>query len=181
MFLSSRTLLVVILIAASLVAKSAAKSAWALPNLELRNLSEAEQRREFNRILVEVFSEARVMHGHRSVPIPRTDINRMQAIAWCESRGRPHVEPDGELMRNRTGSFVGFLQVAHRVHQPEIQRLLYEEGRDVLGDVREYVHFTLFLYLADRRAGGDGFRPWPACRERTQVRRSPRLEVAEAQ
>ncbi len=163
MFLRSRTLLVAALIAANLVVTSAARSAWALPNEELRELSEAEQRREFNRILAEVYTEAAV---------PRAHIERMQAIAWCESRGRPHVEPDGELMRNRTGSFVGFLQVAYRVHWPEIQRLLDEEGRDVLGDVREYVHFTLYLYRADRRAGGDGFRPWPHCRTNTVTPRS---------
>jgi len=152
-----RTLLAAILIATSLVAKSIATSAWALPNHQLATLSEEEQRREFNRILVEVFSEARIQVGGRLVPIPRTDINRMRAIAWCESRGHRHVEPNGELMQNRTGSFVGLLQVAHHVHQEEIQRLLHEEERDVLGDVRQYIRFTLHLYLTDRRAGGDGF------------------------
>ncbi len=180
MFLRSRTLLVAALIAASLVVTSVARSAWALPNEELRQLSEVEQRREFTRILVEVFSEARVRQGRRLVPIPRADINRMQAIAWCESRGRRHVEPNGELMRNRSGSFAGLLQVADRVHQEEIQRLLHEEERDVLGDVREYVRFTLHLYIVDRQAGGDGFRPWPRCREMTMPRRLERTEIAQA-
>jgi hypothetical protein len=160
----NRTLLAAILIATSLVAKSIATSAWALPNHKLTTLNEEQQRSEFNRVLAEVFSEARVPEAH---------ITRMQAIAWCESRGRRHVEENGELMRNRTGSFVGFLQVAHRVHQPEIERLLQEEERDVLGDVREYVRFALWLYEVDRRRGGDGFRPWPACRERTMPRPRP--------
>jgi len=181
MFLK-RTLLVVMLIAASLVAKSATKSAWAMPNSSLAHLSESEQRQEFNRLLAEEFSKARIQQSRRLVPIPDSDILRMQAIAVCESRGRPHVEKNGELMRNRNGSFVGFLQVAHRVHQHEIQRRLHEEGRDVLGNVREYIRFNLYLYLTDRQAGGDGFRPWPTCRNHTMPRRhrQPVMEVAES-
>jgi hypothetical protein len=159
-----RTLLVVALIAANLVATSATKSAGAMPNAAFAHLSEAEQRHQFNRMLAEVFSKAHVPVAH---------ITRMQAIAWCESRGRPHVLPTGDLMRNQSGAFVGFLQVAYRVHAQAINRLRHEAGMDVLQDVHAYIYFTLSLYQDDRRRGGNGFRPWPACAQKTQAMARP--------
>lgn len=152
MLLLKRTLLVSVLIVASLVTPSTATSAWAMPNESLRQLSEAEQRTILNRIILEVF--------------PRGAAARMQAIAWCESRGR-HVVANGSLLRNHSGTFYGALQVAWHVHQRDIERLEHEQHMQVRANLRDYVRFNLILYHQDKKRGGDGFRPWPRCRERT--------------
>lgn len=161
--LNKQALLVAALIVASLVTPSAATSAWAMPIESLRRLSEAEQRTIVNRIIEEVF--------------PHEAVERMQAIARCESRGR-HVVRDGSLLQNPTGAYHGALQVAVSVHANQIERLRREHNLQVLSDLHDYVRFNLILYLRDRQLGGDGFRPWPRCRRRT-AGTSP-VQVAEA-
>lgn len=157
--LLKKHLLVVMLIAASLVAESRAKSAWALPTTALPP-DPALQRA--------------VMEGLIRYYFPSGSADRIIAISICESGG-VHTRAQGELLPNREGSSArGALQILMRVHEANARN----RGLDIKNNVLHYVQYARFIYDEDRRRGGNGLRPWNPSQHCWSPQQSRRAMVA---
>ena len=156
------TSLFAILIAASLVAKSIAGSAWAMPIHTLPD-DPTEQRDVIEQLIREEF--------------PEEFSGRMIAIANCESTGVLHTKSNRVVLnRLGTGAY-GVFQIEMVVHRQELQKRNRTSQQDVFGNVRDYIKFARELFDRDRRAGRSGFNPWPTCAAITKL--SYTVKVAE--
>lgn len=135
-----KTLLVAVLIVASLVTPSTAKSAWALPTQYM--LREPD----LQRAVVEGY--LRYYFGD--------DAEIMIAVGKCESTGLIHLNPNGSLRRNPETGAAGAFQVMLGVHASaaRLQKL------DINHNLQHYIRFVHHLYEADKERGGTGLRPW---------------------
>jgi len=149
-----QTLLVVMLTAASLVAESAPKSAWALPAAHLPHHPH-EQAAEILRLI------------RTHAPSPEV-AERFIAIASCEVNEFTHRLRDGTLVQNgqivRNGQVIqqhrsdggfGVLQI-----MPAHIRTARRHGLDIVDNVEDYIRYAFMLYHERRARRQTGFEDW---------------------
>jgi len=168
-----KTLLVVALIAANLVATSTTKSAWALSP---------------ERLPINALERAELIIAIIRVHAPTPAIaERMIAIASCEVTGFRHTLPNGHLVPNHRGSgAVGIFQL-----MPMHIRAAKARGYNPERNLHDYVRVALSLVENRRRQRQELFTDWNSSRpcwnnggriesELAALRRESLTEIAEA-